>query len=46
MTSRHDDHRRVETPHLSIRYRSYQELPWRPSGPRPAGANLAIWPPR
>jgi hypothetical protein len=46
MTSRHAGHARIETPHLAIRYPSYQELPWRPSGPRPAGANLALWPPQ
>jgi hypothetical protein len=45
MTSRHAGHTRVETPHLAIGYRSYQALPWRPSAPRPTGANLAIWPP-
>jgi hypothetical protein len=45
MTSRHLGHVRVETPHLEISYRSYEASPWRPTGPRPAGANLAIWPP-
>ena len=45
MTSRHLDHARVETPHLAIGYRSYEAMPWRPTGPRPAGANCAVWPP-
>ncbi len=46
MTSRAHGHARVETPHLAIRYRSYERQPWRATFPRPAGANLAIWPPR
>jgi hypothetical protein len=46
MTSRHLGHVRVETPHLAIAYRSYETPPWRATGPRPAGANLAVWPPR
>lgn len=46
MASRHHSHTRIETPHLAIRYRSYSEPPWRPTGPQPAGANCAIWPPR
>jgi hypothetical protein len=45
MTSRHLGHTRVETPHLEISYLSYEATPWRPSGPRPAGANCAVWPP-
>jgi len=45
MTSRHEGHTRIETPHLAIRYQSYSKPPWRPIGPRPAGANCAIWPP-
>jgi hypothetical protein len=45
MTSRHQGHTRIETPHLDIVYRSYQTLPWRATRSRPAGANLAIWPP-
>lgn len=40
MDSRHRGHRRVETPHLDVRYRSYDRLPIRPSGPRPSGASL------
>jgi hypothetical protein len=45
MTSRYTGHQRVETPHLALRYQSYAAPPWRPAGPRPAGANLAAWPP-
>jgi hypothetical protein len=45
LTSRHIGHARIETPHLAIRYESYAQLPWRPAEPRPAGANLALWPP-
>jgi hypothetical protein len=46
MTSRHRGHARIETPHLAIRYSSYEALPHRPTAPRPAGANLEIWPPQ
>ena len=45
LTSRHQDHRRLETPWLDISYRSYDTLPWRPTGPRPTGACLDPWPP-
>ena len=40
MNSRHEGHRRVETPYLDIEYSSYEELPSRPLGPRPTGASL------
>jgi hypothetical protein len=40
MNSRYEDHRRVETPHLDVAYRSYEVLPLRPRGPRPTGACL------
>lgn len=40
MNSRHEGQRRVDTPHLDIAYRSYEELPARPLGPRPTGACL------
>ena len=40
LDSRHQGHIRLETPHLDVRYRSYERLPWRPSGPRPTGAAL------
>ena len=38
MNSRHEDHRRVETPYLDMAYESYDQLPQRPLGPRPQGA--------
>ena len=40
-----EGHTRLETPWLDIRYGSYEALPWRPTGPRPAGATLEPWPP-
>lgn len=46
MESHHRGGERIETPHLAIAYHSYETLPWRPTAPRPSGANLAIWPPR
>jgi hypothetical protein len=46
MDSRHRGHVRLDTPYLDVTYRSYERLPWRPTGPRPAGANLDLWPPR
>jgi hypothetical protein len=46
MTSRAHGHARIETPHLEIAYRSYETPPWRATAPRPAGANLAVWPPK
>ncbi|MBI2191505.1 MAG: hypothetical protein HYU36_05925 [Planctomycetes bacterium] len=36
--------RRIELPELDLRYRSYETLRWRPTRPRPAGANLDVWP--
>jgi hypothetical protein len=45
LDSRHQGHVRLETPHLNIAYRSYENVPWRPSGPRPSGATLDPWPP-
>jgi hypothetical protein len=41
LDSRYQGHTRLETPHLDITYRSYESLPWRPSGQRPSGATLA-----
>ncbi len=38
MISRQEGHRVVETPFLDIAYESYDEMPQRPLGPRPAGA--------
>jgi hypothetical protein len=46
MDSHHQGGARIETPHLDIAYRSYEQLPWRARGPRPAGVMLAVWPPR
>ena len=40
MVSRHEAHRVVPTPYLDIAYRSYEEMPDRPRGPRPRGACL------
>ncbi len=38
MNSRHEGHRKVDTPYLQIAYESYDEMPARPYGPRPTGA--------
>ncbi|MCC6442417.1 MAG: hypothetical protein IT210_03055 [Armatimonadetes bacterium] len=46
MRSRYQGQERLETPHLGIAYRSYGTIPWRPTGPRPSGATVEIWPPR
>lgn len=40
MNSRHECHRRMETPWLKVAYRSYDQLPIRPRGPRAQGACL------
>ncbi|HIG54205.1 MAG TPA: hypothetical protein EYG11_11665 [Candidatus Latescibacteria bacterium] len=40
MNSRHEDHRKIETPYLNIAYSSYDQLPHRPSSTRPAGASI------
>jgi hypothetical protein len=40
MDSRFRGHLRVETPHLDVRYRSYERPPIRPRAPRPSGASL------
>ena len=45
LTSRHEHHRRIETPWLDVVYTSYEEIPWRPRGTRPTGACLDPWPP-
>ena len=45
LTSRYEGYRRLETDWLDVAYESYDELPWRPLGPRPAGACLDPWPP-
>ena len=45
LTSRYEGHIRLETPWLDVAYRSFDELPWRPTGPSPSGACLDPWPP-
>ncbi len=35
LESRYRGHTRVETPHLDLAYRSYDRVPWRPTGTRP-----------
>jgi hypothetical protein len=45
LTSRHEGHRRLPTPHLDVAYRSYEALEIRPTAPRPEGACLMDWPP-
>ncbi|HJN27853.1 MAG TPA: hypothetical protein QF604_08040 [Candidatus Latescibacteria bacterium] len=45
LTSRHEGHVRLETPWLDVTYRSYDKLPWRPTGPQPVGACVESWPP-
>ena len=45
LASRHERHRRVETPWLDVTYRSYESNPWRPTDSRPGGACLDAWPP-
>lgn len=44
MTSRHQGHRRLETPELSVAYRACESVPWRPTAERPCGATLAPFP--
>ena len=46
LTSRYQDHSRLETPWLDVTYRSYDAVPWRPTGPRPTGACLDPYPPQ
>jgi len=46
LTSRHEGEKRLQTPWLDVAYRSYQNLRWRPRGPRPSGACLDPWPPQ
>ena len=40
LDSRYRGHIRLETPHLDVAYRSYDAVPWRPTGRRPVGASL------
>ncbi len=42
MESRYRGHVRVETPHLDIRYRSYDKMPIRPRDPRPKDTSLFV----
>jgi hypothetical protein len=44
LDSRYRGHVTVETPYLDIAYRSYDRVPWRPTGPRPNGAAATPWP--
>jgi hypothetical protein len=46
LTSRHEGHKKLETPWLDVTYQSYDEFKWRPKGPRPTGACLDPWPPK
>ena len=45
LTSRHEGHRTIETDWLGVQYQSYDQLPWRPTAPRPCGACLDPFPP-
>ena len=45
LDSRYQGYVRVETPYLDITYHSYASLRWRPTGQRPTGATLDLWPP-
>jgi len=43
MESRYQGHVRIETPHLDVRYRSYDKAPIRPTNPRPIGPATVPW---
>ena len=43
MESRYQGHVRIETPHLDVRYRSYEKTPIRPTNPRPTGPAAIPW---
>jgi len=45
LTSRYEGHRTIETDWLGVQYQSYDQLPWRPTAPRPCGASLDPFPP-
>ena len=45
LDSRYQGYVRLETPYLNIAYHSYAPLRWRPTGQRPTGATLELWPP-
>ncbi len=40
LDSRHQGSVRIETPHLDVRYRAPESIPWRPHDPRPGPASL------
>ena len=40
LDSRHQGHVRIDTPHLDVAYRSYEEMPIRSVNPDPVGASL------
>ncbi len=41
--SRYQGHIRIETPQLAIPYRSYETIPWRPTGAQPVDAAATPW---
>ena len=43
LESRYRGHVRIETPHLDVRYRSYDKMPIRPTNPRPTGPSATPW---
>lgn len=45
LISRHEGHRRVDTPWLDVCYESYEKIPWRPLRSEPTGPSLEPWPP-
>ncbi len=42
LDSRYQGHVRLETPHLDVRYESFDKIPYRPTAPRPQGASLEL----
>ena len=40
MNSRHEGHRRIETPWLDVAYDSYAEMPYRPLASKPEGGSI------
>jgi hypothetical protein len=46
MNSKHQGYARIETPHLNIRYRSFDKPLIRPLSPRPTGSTIEPWPPK
>ena len=43
LESRYRGHVRIETPHLDVRYRSYDKTPIRPTNPQPTGSSATPW---